>query len=201
MEKPAETQYPVLDVIKRRWSPRAFSPDRPVEPQKLRRCFEAARWAASSFNEQPWRFLVATREDKPRYDRVLSCLVETNQKWAQTAPVIGLTCISTKFQKNDKPNRVAFHDLGLAMGNLTLQATDMGLFVHQMAGVDLDKIRETFHVPDDFEPQTAFAIGYPGDTGQLPEDWMREAEQAPRDRMDFNDFVFGDDFAKPSGLF
>ena len=201
MEKPADTQYPVLDVIKRRWSPRAFSPDRSVEPQKLRRLFEAARWAASSFNEQPWRFILATNDQPERYQKVLSCLVETNQKWARHAPVLGLTCISNRFQKNDKPNRVALHDLGLAMGNFTLQATDMGLFVHQMAGIDQDAVRETFHVPEGFTPETGFAIGYPGDVGQLPEDWMRQAEQAPRDRLPFDDFVFGDDFGQPSGLF
>ena len=200
MEKRADTQHPVLDVIRRRWSPRAFS-DRPVEPQKIRRLFEAARWAASSFNEQPWRFILATSDQPERRERVLGCMVETNQKWAKGAPVLGLTCISTAFAKNGKTNRVAFHDLGLAMGNLSLQATDMGLFVHQMAGVDQDAIRREFDVPEGFEPQTGFAIGYPGDPASLPEDWMREAEQAPRDRLPFDEFVFGDRFGQPSGLF
>ena len=199
MEKQADTQFPVLDVIKRRWSPRAFS-DRPVEAQKLKRIFEATRWAASSFNEQPWRFILATKEQPEEYEKVLSCLVEKNQQWAQGAPVLGLTLAKKTFSKNGKPNRVYVHDVGLAMGNFTLQAMEMDLFVHQMAGIEQEKVVETFDVPDDFEPVAGFALGYAGDPGQLPEDWMREAEQSPRDRLPFDQFVFTGKFGEGSGV-
>ena len=198
MEKPADTQYPVLDVIKRRWSPRAFA-DRPIEAQKVRRLFEAARWAASSFNEQPWRFIVATKDQADEYQKVLRCLVEGNQAWAQLAPLIGLTLAKKTFTRNDKPNRVRVHDIGLAMGNLSLQATAMDLFVHQMAGVHLDQVVEVFDVPDDFEPVAGFAVGYPGEPGLLPDN-LREPEQAVRTRKPFSEFVFTGEFGQPSPL-
>ena len=200
MNNPAKTEYEILDVLKQRWSPRAFA-DKPVEKEKLRALFEAARWSASSFNEQPWRFFVATGDDKAAYDKALSCLVEKNQAWAKGAPVLILTVTRKNFTKNDKPNRVHEHDLGLAMGNLTTQATALGLCLHQMAGVDLDKVREKYHVPDGYEPATGIALGYEGNADDLPEQWMRDAEKSPRERKPFSEFVFGDDFGKPSSVF
>ncbi|MEM1355613.1 MAG: nitroreductase family protein [Planctomycetota bacterium] len=200
MNKPAETEYPVLDEIKLRWSPRAFA-DRAVEPEKLRSLFEAARWAASAFNEQPWRFIVATRDTPAEYDKALGCLVEANQAWAKSAPVLVLAVSSSRFQKNDKDNRVALYDLGQAAAHLGIEATRQGLVVHQMAGVDLDKVREAYGVPEGFEPQTAIAVGYPGEAESLPEGWMRDAEKAARGRNRFDAFVFGDGWGKASGLF
>ena len=197
MEKPADADYPILDVIKRRWSPRAFG-DRPVEPHKMRCLLEAARWAASSYNEQPWRFMVVRKSEEAAFEKALSCLVEANQAWARNAAVLLLTATKTTFAKNDKPNRVHQHDLGLAMANLSLQATAMGLFVHQMAGIDRDKVRAAYQVPDGYEPQTAAAIGYPGDPGSLSEDWMRDAEQAPRTRHPMPQFVFGETWEQPA---
>src|SRR6266702_6198279 len=126
MEKLAETQYPIHDLLRRRWSPRAFS-DRRVEPDKLRSLWEAARWAASSFNEQPWSFIVATRQKQEEHARLLSCLVEKNQQWARLAPVLMVSVAKLKFEKTGKPNRHAFHDVGLAMGNLLVEATALGL--------------------------------------------------------------------------
>lgn len=193
--------YPVLDVIQQRWSPRAYA-DTPVETSKLQSLFEAARWAASSYNEQPWRFIVASKQDHPeRYERILSCLVEANQAWAKAAPVLMLTFVSTHFKRNEKPNRVAEHDLGLAMGNLSLQATDLGLVVHQMAGIDFDAVKSTFSPPEGIEPCTAAAIGYAGEPESLSEDWMQDADRAPRTRMDFDDLIFGDAWGEASGLF
>lgn len=200
MDKPADTQFPVLDVIRNRWSPRAFA-DTPVEPDKLRCLFEAARWSASSFNEQPWRFIVATKDDADGFAMALSCLVEANQAWAKAAPVLILTVTRTTFTKNDKPNRVHQHDLGLAVGNLTAEATALGLVLHQMAGIVPDTVREAYHVPDGFEPQTAIALGYPGDPDSLPEDWMRQAEASPRERMPFGGFIFEGEWGKASNLF
>jgi nitroreductase len=199
MEKPADTQYPVLDVIRRRWSPRAFS-DRPIEPAKVKRLFEAARWSASSFNEQPWRFIVATQQQPDAFAQVLACLKEGNQGWACHAPLLGLTVSKKTFSRNDKLNRVHVHDIGLAMSQLSLQAMDMDLFVHQMAGIEIEKTIETFHVPNDFEPVTGFAVGYPGDPNQLPEKWMRDAELASRPRKPLPEFVFTGRFGEASPL-
>ena len=189
MEKPAETAHPILDVIKRRWSPYHFA-DRPVEQAKIMSMLEAARWSASAFNEQPWRFILATKDDKPGFDKALGCLVEANQKWAQNVPVLILTATRTTFTKNGKDNRVHQHDLGLAVQNLVVQATAMDLFVHQMAGVDLDKVKKEYNLPDDFEPQTAIAIGYGVAPGELSDEDREKAESA-RSRNDFKDFVFG----------
>jgi nitroreductase len=171
-----------------------------VEPEQLRQCFEAARWAASSYNEQPWRFILATQDNASAYEKMLGCLVEANRAWAKQAPVLMLTATRTTFSKNDKPNRVHQHDLGAAMLSLSLQATDLGLYVHQMAGVDLDKVRETYGIPDDFQPQTAAAIGYGGEPGSLPEDWMREAENAPRTRKDLGEILFAGRFGDAASV-
>src|SRR5438128_8855355 len=126
MEKPAQTDYPIEEILKRRWSPRAFS-DRMVESEKLRSLFEAARWAPSSFNEQPWSYIVAKRESPEEFRKLLSCLVEANQVWARAAPVLALGIVRLRFMRNDKPNRAAVHDLGLAAGNLLVEATARGL--------------------------------------------------------------------------
>src|SRR5262245_29146922 len=124
----ATTDHPVHELIAARWSPYAFS-DRPVARADLLSLFEAARWAASSYNEQPWSYLVATREDPEEFARALSCLVEGNQAWAKAAPVLALACTSLKFARDGRPNAAAIHDLGLASANLVLEATARGLAV------------------------------------------------------------------------
>lgn len=198
MEKPADTDYPILDAIKRRWSPYAFA-DRPVENEKIMSLLEAARWSASAFNEQPWRFILANKDQPDAYAKALGCLVEANQAWAQQAPVLILTATRTTFTRNDTPNRVHQHDLGLAVQNLVIQATSLDLFTHQMAGVNLSKVRSEYNLPENFEPQTAIAIGYGINANDLPED-MRNKEQASRSRNDFADFVFGADWGKASQI-
>lgn len=200
MHNPAKTEHPVHDVIKRRWSPRAFA-DKPVEPAKLKSLFEAARWAASSYNEQPWRFIVATKDNPAAFDKALGCLVEANRAWAKAAPVLVLTAIGTKFKKNEKPNRVALHDLGAAAAHIALEATNQGLVIHQMAGVDTDKVASEYGLPDGFGAETAIAIGYAGEADSLPEGWMQQAEKAERTRLAFDDFVFAESWGKASGLF
>src|SRR3979411_2609880 len=156
MEKPAQTEYPILEVLKRRWSPRAFS-DRMVEPEKLLSLFEAARWAPSSFNEQPWCFVLATKEKPEEHAQLLSCLAEKNQQWARQAPVLMVSIAKLNFEKSGKPNRHAFHDVGLAVGNMIVQATALDLCVHQMAGFSPQKVTELYHIPDGFEPVAAIA--------------------------------------------
>lgn len=198
MEKPADHNYPILEPIKRRWSPYVFA-DKPVEREKILRLFEAARWAASAFNEQPWRFIVATKDQPEAYAKALGCLIAANQQWAQQAYVLILTATRPTFTRNDNPNRVHQHDLGLAAQNLVLQAMSMDLFTHQMAGIDQDKVRQTYHLPDNFTPQTAIAIGYGVEPDDLPEA-MREKEHSPRSRKALGEFVFGDDWDKPSPI-
>ena len=188
MEKPAPADYPIHDLLRRRWSPRAFA-DQAVEPEKLRSLFEAARWAPSSFNEQPWAFVVATKENPEDQGLLLSCLIEGNQRWAQRAPVLVVSVAKLNFEKTGDPNRHAFHDVGLATGNLLVQATALGLVVHQMAGFFPERVRELYRVPEGFEPATAIAIGYPAEAASLPES-LRERELAPRKRKSIGSFVF-----------
>jgi nitroreductase len=188
MEKPAPTDHPIEEILERRWSPRAFS-DRIVEREKLQSLFEAARWAASSFNEQPWSFIVATKEKPDEYAALLSCLTEKNQQWARLAPVLMVSVAKLKFEKNGKPNRHAFHDVGMAVSNLIVQATALGMYVHQMAGFSVDKVREIYGVPEGFEPLAAIAVGYPDDPNVLPEPF-REQEVGPRQRKPIDSFVF-----------
>jgi nitroreductase len=198
MEKPASTTAPVVDLIARRWSPRAFE-ERPIESEKLKSLFEAARWAPSSNNEQPWRFLAATKEQRPDYERLLGCLSEGNAKWAFRAPLLILSVASLFFEDNGKPNRHALHDTGLAAENLVLQATAMGLLAHQMAGYDLEKARKECQIPSGFEPVAMIAVGYPGDPSVLP-DYLRERELKPRERQPVEDFVFSGSWGRPSPL-
>jgi nitroreductase len=188
MQKLAETKYPIHDLLRQRWSPRAFA-DRAVEPEKIRSLLEAARWAPSSYNEQPWNFIVATKEDRQEYDRLLSCLVEGNIRWAQHAPVLMLSVAKLASDRSGKPNRHAFHDVGLAVENLVIQGMALGLFVHQIAGFHVDRARDLFGIPDSHEPVTAITLGYPGDPAALPED-LRERELVPRSRKPLQDFVF-----------
>ena len=198
MEKPADNAHPIHDLLKRRWSPRAFS-DKPVEPETLRSLWEAARWAPSCFNEQPWYFLVATKRDGAEYDRLLACLNEGNAAWAGRAPVLMVSVARTAFQDDGEPNRHALHDVGQAVANLTLQATALGLFVHQMAGFSPEKVRQAFAVPEGFEPVAAIALGYPGDPTVLPEK-LRQRELAPRSRKPLEDFVFSGRWGRTSPL-
>ena len=198
MEKPAENQYPVHELIKRRWSPRAFSAQS-VEPEKLRSLLEAARWAASCFNAQPWSFIVATKDNAAEYERLLDCLVESNARWARSAPVLMLSVAQLNFEHNGKPNRHALHDVGLAVATLTLEATARGLALHQMAGFDLAKAREQFKIPNGYEPVAAIALGYADNPQSLPEE-LRERELAPRTRRPLESFVFAGSFGQTSPL-
>jgi nitroreductase len=188
MKKQAETSAPIHNLLAERWSPRAFD-SRPVEQQKLRSLFEAARWAASSFNAQPWYFIVATKDDPASFNRVLQSFVEFNQAWAKNAPVIGLSVAGLKFEHNGQANRHAFHDVGQAAANLALQASSLGLQIHQMAGILPDRARELFSIPQGYEAVAGFALGYPGDPRSLP-DQLREREVAPRERKPLESFVF-----------
>jgi len=197
--KTADPDHDIFSLFAERWSPRAFA-DRPVEPRKIRRMLEAARWTMSSYNEQPWRYVVASRHDDPEtYEAVLECLAEGNRSWAENAPVLMLSFYKTTFSGNGDPNRSAKHDLGAASAALTFQATAMDLYVHQMAGIRKDVIRDTFDVPEDVEPMAGLAVGYLGDPESLG-DKRREAEQSPRSRVAITDFAFGTEWGTPSEI-
>jgi nitroreductase len=188
MEKPAETHVPIHDLLARRWSPRAFA-EQPVESDKLASLFEAARWAPSSSNEQPWRFVVATKDDPAAYDRLLACLLEGNRKWAFRAPVLLVSVARTQFEDDGKPNRHAVHDAGMALENLLLQATALGLVAHPMAGFNIEQARADLKIPADFEPVAMVAVGYPGDPALLP-DYLQQREANPRERTPVSGFVY-----------
>jgi nitroreductase len=198
LDKRARPDHPIHQLLTKRWSPYAFA-DRPVAEVDLRSLFEAARWAASSYNEQPWSYVVATRDDRQQFERVLSCLVEGNQAWAKNVPVLALGIVTHRFKLNGKENKAAVHDLGLASANLTVEATARGLFVHQMIGILPDKVRETFQIPEGSEAWTGLAIGYAGDSQSLP-DKLKERDLAPRQRKPLAEFVFGAKWGEPSAV-
>jgi nitroreductase len=187
MHKRAPTDFPIHDFIAERWSPRAFS-DKPVAPDVLQSLFEAARWAPSSSNEQPWAYMAATKDDAENFAKLVSALVPSNVTWAQHAPVLALAVAELAFAKSGTPNRNAQYDVGAASAWLTVEATSRGLFVHQMGGYDHDKARQVFQIPAGWEPIAAMAIGYPGDPDSLPQP-LRDREVAPRTRKPISQFV------------
>jgi nitroreductase len=196
--KLAPVEPGVHELIAARWSPRSFS-SREVAASDLKILFDAARWAASSYNEQPWRFLVATKSDPAAYQKLLGVLVEFNQGWVKTAPVLFLMAAKKTFTQQGTANRFCLHDAGQALANLFLQATALGLHCHGMAGFDEEKARNELHVPDDYELGAAVAVGYLGDPADLPPQY-RAGETAPRQRKPINEIVFGADWNSISGL-
>ncbi len=183
----------IQEFIKNRYSPYAFS-DVPVSSEQLKTLFEAARWAPSSFNEQPWRFVYTTKDREEDFNRFVSVLMDINQVWAMHAPVIGLSLAKITFSYNGKPNRFAEHDTGLAMGGLLAQATHLGLKVHQMGGYDVEQARQKFGITKDFMPMAMFVIGHPGDGKGLPE-IIRKKESTVRIRNAPETFVFLNSFS------
>ena len=198
MDKPADAQFPIHELLRARWSPRAFS-DRPVAPSLLRSLWEAARWAPSCFNEQPWAFLVATKDQPEEFAKLLSCLVDANIVWAGQAPVLMISLAKMRFDESHKPNPHAWHDVGLASENLVIQAMTLGLMTHLMAGFSPEKVRTLYAVPEGYEPVAAMALGYPGSADGLPER-LRERELAPRTRHPIASFVYGSQWGAPSPL-
>jgi nitroreductase len=194
VSKLASNDFPILDLFKRRWSPRAFA-DRPVDQKTLRSLFEAARWSQSCNNEQPWRFVIAFRSDQAWHEALGSCLAAGNA-WAKQAPVLGLSVAKTAFSNNNRPNRVAVYDVGGAMMAFIIQATAMDLYVHQMAGFDVNMARQVAGIPEGFDPVAMFALGYLGDPDSLSPD-LKAREVAPRTRTALREFVFSRQWNQP----
>ena len=169
-----------------RWSPRSFT-DEPLTGAQIAALFEAARWAPSCFNEQPWCFVYATAGEER--DRIASLIVEGNRAWSDRAPLLGIAFARRAFARNDKPNRWAAFDTGAASFSLALQASRMGLAAHFMGGFDEDASYEALGVPrEGWEAMAAFAVGHPGPADALPEP-LRERE-APNGRKEPSEIVF-----------
>ncbi|HEO71506.1 MAG TPA: nitroreductase [Candidatus Hydrogenedentes bacterium] len=194
MEKLADVRFPVHEVIARRWSPVTFS-ERPVSAEQLGSLIEAARWAASCYNEQPWRFIVATKEEPESYAKLLGCLVEKNKAWAQSAPVLMVAVAAQSYEGNGKPNHWAEHDVGMAVMSILFEATAVGLRAHPMAGFDNDAVREAFGVPEGYKPMTAIAVGYMGDMGTAAEE-HRQRDEALRSRRPIESLAFSRTWGK-----
>jgi len=177
----------VLPVFQERWSPRAFT-SRDVSRQDLRRIFEAARWAPSSNNEQPWRYIVGLR-GTTTHDKIQESLMGFNQAWAPKAPVLIVGLAKAKMS-NGSPNMFAMHDLGAASAYLVLQATALGIASHQMGGVDREKARTLLEIPEDYQVAAAIALGYQDDPDTLGSEELVKRELAPRNRKPLNEIAF-----------
>ena len=191
-----QTEKAIHPYIAQRRSPRAYQSTR-VDQDTIVRLLEAARWAASSRNRQPWHFIVATRDDPQEYRRLLHCLNENNQKWAQSAPVLML--VVALMEEDGNPLRHSWYDTGLAVGNLTVQAMNDGLMLRQMGGIDRDKARLVYNIPEAYEAVCGLAIGYPADPDTLPAD-QRERETARRTRKSLRDFVFSGKWGRTASI-
>lgn len=186
MTKKAKLDFPINELSKNRWSPRAFA-TAPVEKEKLQSIFEAARWSASASNGQPWRFLVAYAGDE-NYQKIVDTMVEFNQKWAGKAPVLILNCYQIKFSHNQQPNQTAQYDLGQAVAHYSLEAMNQGLYVHQMTGFDAAKANKSFGLGEEITAFSLTALGYLGDAESLPGDFSK-MEKASRTRISQSDLL------------
>ncbi len=186
MSRTAPTDYPIHNILRERWSPYAFDPKRSVNEADVQALFEAARWTMSSYNAQPWRYIVGVRDRSPEvWDKVFSVLVEGNQAWAKNAPVLALGLVEHRFEHNGKENKAATHDLGAASASLTFEATARGLSVHQMIGIEPEQARKAFGLSESVEPFTAMAIGFAGDASQVEEVYsQRDARKRERKKLD-----------------
>lgn len=191
--KLAPTDHPIDALLRARWSPRAFS-DRAIAEPDLRRLLEAARWAPSCSNEQPWRFIVGRRTESEAFERIFSCLTDGNRKWAGRAAVLLVSVAKLMFDRHPVSNRHAWHDTGLALAQLLVQATSMGLVGHPMAGFDAEALREACGIPEGFEPVAVTALGYLGDPALLDE-VLRARELASRQRHTIDQLAFGGQWA------
>jgi nitroreductase len=198
MNREAITNYDINPLLKKRWSPRAFS-EKPIENEKLQRMFEAARWSPSASNEQPWAFIVGKKGDET-YNNIMSTLVEFNQIWSQFAPMLVLSCAKKDVIKGEGENLYRKYDIGQAVAHLTFQAASEGIYVHQMAGFDAEKTNKLFHIPANFEAVTVLAIGHIGDP-KILHPKLEKLEYADRVRKPLEEFIFSGKFGEDSGLF
>jgi hypothetical protein len=197
-EKFAKTIYPVNNLSKIRWSPRAFA-EKPVEKAKMRSILEAARWSPSAGNEQPWRFMIGFRDDET-WQKIFETLDEGNKVWVKSVPVLLLSIGKKVWSRNNTPYAHFQYDTGQSVAHLTFEAMNQGLFVHQMAGFDAERAILAFDIPPDHQPLTAIALGYIGDPSTLPEE-LKERELSLRKRKDFSELIFSGTFGQKSNMF
>jgi nitroreductase len=196
-EKTVNTRVEIDQLIAARWSPRAFDPAHAIEEDKITAFIEAAHWAPSCYNEQPWRFIVCNRDDNEvAWQFAVSCLIPQNQSWAKNAPLLIVACADETFSHNGNANRWAQYDTGAASENICLQATSMGLFAHQMGGFDAERAREVFKLPLQITPMSVIAVGYYADIDKLEADNLA-GEQAARERKPIANNFFKGDFETP----
>ncbi len=185
-EKHTPNNHEINELIKKRWSPMAFS-NQKIDEAKIMSLFEAARWAPSSFNGQPWHFIYATQDQPNEFEKITSLLAEGNS-WAKNAYIVALICASKNFEYKNKPNRHYAYDTGAAAQNLNLQAASMGLVTHEMAGFDVDGAPEVLNIPENVEPMAMIAIGHPGKVEELSDD-LKERQKSERERKDISEFI------------
>ena len=194
MSKSTPVHHEIHPLIEGRWSPRSFLPEA-IEEEQIKQCLEAARWAASCSNEQPWHFIVVPRQNQEHFQSALSCLDEGNQVWAKDVGAFIFGVARTFFKRNQKENPYARYDLGQAVANFVLQAHHLGLVSHQMAGFSSDQCRERFQIPQEFDPCVVIALGKPGSADQLS-DILKQREEAPRSRIDQAEFCYWNTWSK-----
>ena len=181
-DRPASTARPIHDLLARRWSSRAFDPKRPVSREQLATLLEAARWAPSCNGDEPWRYLIWDKSRDPQgWQKAYDCLSENNRKWVKNVPLLMLSCAGSTFEATGKPNRWTQHDTGAASVSIALQATAMGLMVHQMGGWDVEKARAAFAIPPEYTPMAMIAVGYQASPDIL-DDETKAKELRPRGR-------------------
>ena len=196
MQKPAITSVTIQEIIAKRWSPRAFDATKSVSHEQIIALLEAARWAPSSYNDQPWRFMVCDKISNPTaWQAAFDCLAPSNQTWVKDAPLLLLGCANTILDVNQQANRFAQYDTGAAAENLVLQAASIGLAAHQMGGFNSDAAREAFKIPAQFTPMAMLCVGYEGDANDLPDE-LKTRELAERKRKPLGDLFFAGTWGK-----
>ena len=189
----------IHNLISERKSIRAFS-DKEISNEALITLLEAARWAPSSMNEQPWRFIVVRKENTEAFQKMIQCLNDSNKIWAQHSSVLLLTVANNTITSLNKPNAYAWHDIGLAIGNLSLQAISMDIFLHQMGGFNKEEAKKLFNIPTGFDPVSVIALGYQGNADELPSP-LRERELKPRERKPLSEIVYANTFGEVDPLY
>jgi nitroreductase len=197
LEKLAITNVPIHELLARRWSARAFDPNRPVSREQLRVLLEAGRWAPSCNGDEPWRYLIWDRARDPQgWQKAFDCLSENNKKWVKNVTLLMLSCAGSNFEATGKPNRWTQHDTGAASVSMALQATALGMMVHQMGGFDAEKARAAFAIPAGYNPMAMIAVGYQTGPDILDEE-TKAKELRPRARKPVAERFFEGGWGRP----
>ncbi len=191
-------KHTIIEPIRKRYSTVIFD-HRPVENEKLQRIFEAARWSASSFNEQPWRFVIFDRNNEERFNAALSTLAEFNRSWAKNAPLLVVAVAKENFSHNNKPNRHSWYDVGQAVSALSIQAAAEDIYLRQMAGFDAAAVTDLLGLPEGYRPVAVMALGYRGAV-ETAEDELQKRERSVRSRMEISEFIFQNGWEKAASF-